>query len=61
MALAAFSEGRVVRQLKSAALLTPVAYLAHIGGAAAGIAVAFLFQDRAREVQRMLWEEGRWP
>ena len=30
MALAAFSEGRVVDQLKSAALLTPVAYLAHI-------------------------------
>ena len=30
MALAAFSEGRVVSQLKSAALLTPVAYLAHI-------------------------------
>jgi lysosomal acid lipase/cholesteryl ester hydrolase len=30
VALAAFSEGRVVDQLKSAALLTPVAYLAHI-------------------------------
>ncbi|XP_008678389.1 triacylglycerol lipase 2 isoform X4 [Zea mays] len=30
VALAAFSEGRVVSQLKSAALLTPVAYLAHI-------------------------------
>ncbi|KAL6900735.1 hypothetical protein ACP4OV_005411 [Aristida adscensionis] len=30
VALAAFSEGRVVDKLKSAALLTPVAYLAHI-------------------------------
>ncbi|CAO2202651.1 unnamed protein product [Urochloa humidicola] len=30
VALAAFSEGRLVDQLKSAALLTPVAYLAHI-------------------------------
>ncbi|KAK3123996.1 hypothetical protein QOZ80_8AG0639050 [Eleusine coracana subsp. coracana] len=30
VALAAFSEGRLVDELKSAALLTPVAYLAHI-------------------------------
>ncbi|TVU04928.1 hypothetical protein EJB05_48072, partial [Eragrostis curvula] len=30
VALAAFSEGRMVDKLKSAALLTPVAYLAHI-------------------------------
>ncbi|XP_062195920.1 triacylglycerol lipase 2-like [Phragmites australis] len=30
VALAAFSEGRLVDKLKSAALLTPVAYLAHI-------------------------------
>jgi lysosomal acid lipase/cholesteryl ester hydrolase len=30
VALAAFSEGRMVDKMKSAALLTPVAYLSHI-------------------------------
>jgi lysosomal acid lipase/cholesteryl ester hydrolase len=30
VALAALSEGRLVDKLKSAALLTPVAYLAHM-------------------------------
>lgn len=30
VALAAFSEGRTVDKLKSAALLTPVAYLSHM-------------------------------
>jgi membrane associated rhomboid family serine protease len=35
-----------------------VAYMAHIGGALAGIAVAFLFQDRARALQARAWAEG---
>jgi membrane associated rhomboid family serine protease len=28
-----------------------IAYLAHVGGAATGIFVAFLFRDRARQLQ----------
>jgi membrane associated rhomboid family serine protease len=32
-----------------------VAYLAHIGGATVGIAVALMFRDRARQLQRAEW------
>ena len=34
-----------------------VAYMAHIGGAAVGIAVALLFQDRARALRAQPWPE----
>jgi membrane associated rhomboid family serine protease len=37
-----------------------VAYLAHIGGAATGILVGFLFADRAREVQAQHDAEDGW-
>jgi membrane associated rhomboid family serine protease len=37
-----------------------VAYLAHVGGAATGIFVAFLFADRARYVQAMHDAQDGW-
>ena len=37
-----------------------VAYLAHIGGAAAGLVVALLFRDRAIAVQAEAYRD-RWP
>lgn len=37
-----------------------VAYLAHVGGAATGLVVAFLFKDRARHLRMMNEARGGW-